>query len=72
MGGEFNRVYHKSNKEALALLCYVVKHLRRALKKQGGTQDATEQSTIKDTLLATQRIVTIEHQQQINSIHLFR
>ena len=36
MGGEFNSLYHKSNKEALALLCHVVKHLRRALKKQGG------------------------------------
>lgn len=32
-----------------------------ALKKQGGTRDATEQSTVKDTLLVTQRIVTIEH-----------
>lgn len=70
--GIYQSLYHKSNKEALALLCYVVKHLRRALRKQGGTRDTTEQSTVKDTLLATQRIVTIEHQQQINSIHLFR
>lgn len=61
MGGEFKSLYHKSNKEALALLCYVVKHLR----------NATEQSTVKDSLLVTQSIVTIEHQQQINSIHLF-
>lgn len=36
MGGEFNSLYHKSNKEALALFCYVVKHLRSGTQKAGG------------------------------------